>query len=116
MFRKALALTAVLCFAAGFTGLDNARAANAEKGKSLYSAQCMLCHGAGGNGKGPEPLRLLPNRQILPSGKFWQPPNTDQQIAEIVSKGKGKMQAFPDLSPDDIQSIILYMKQAFEPK
>ena len=116
MFRKALALTAVLCFAAGFTGLDNARAANAEKGKSLYSAQCMLCHGAGGNGKGPGAAAFTPKPADFTSGKFWQPPNTDQQIAEIVSKGKGKMQAFPDLSPDDIQSIILYMKQAFEPK
>jgi mono/diheme cytochrome c family protein len=116
MFRKVLALAAVICFAADFTGLGIARAAGAEKGKSLYAQNCMLCHGAAGNGKGPGAVAFNPKPADFNSDKFWQTPNIDQQIAEIVRKGKGQMQAFPDLSQDDIQSIILYLEQAFKPK
>ncbi len=116
MFRTLLALAAVLCFAAAFTGLGSAQATNAENGKSLYIKNCQLCHAAGGNGKGPGAIAFTPKPADFTNEKFWQTPNTDQQIVETVSKGKGQMQAFPDLSPDDIQSIILYMKQTFKPK
>jgi quinoprotein glucose dehydrogenase len=116
MFRRLLALAAVLCFAAGFTGLRSAQAASAENGKSLYTKNCQLCHGAGGNGKGPGAVAFNPKPADFASEKFWQTPNFDRQFAETVSKGKGQMQAFPDLSPDDIQSIILYMTQTFKPK
>ncbi len=116
MFRRLLALAAVLCFAVGFTGLASAQAASAENGKSLYAKNCQLCHGAGGNGKGPGAVAFNPKPGDFASEKFWQTPNIDQQIAETVSKGKGQMQAFPDLSRDDIQSIILYLQQAFKPK
>ncbi len=116
MFKKALALAAVLCFGAAFTGLGNARAANEAEGKPLFTRNCMLCHGAGGNGNGPGAVAFSRKPADFTSGKFWQTPNIDREIAETVSKGKGQMQAFPDLSPDNIQSIILYMKQAFKPK
>ncbi len=116
MFKRLLALTAALCFAAGFTGLGSAQAANAENGKPLYTKNCQLCHGAGGNGKGPGGAAFNPKPADFTSQKFWQTPDIERQIAETVSKGKGQMQAFPDMPPDDIQSIILYMKQTFKPK
>ncbi len=76
----------------------------------------MLYHGPKGDGKGLGAIVLNPKPANYTLKKFWEDPNIDQKIAETIKAGKGQMRPSPDLSPDDIQSIILYMAQTFKPK
>jgi mono/diheme cytochrome c family protein len=113
--KKALACAAILCFVAGSIQIRDAQAADVAKGKALYEERCILCHGPKGDGKGQGAIALNPKPANYTQKKFWQEMN-DQKIAETIRNGKGQMRANPDMSPDDIQSIILYMTQAFKPK
>jgi mono/diheme cytochrome c family protein len=116
MLKETLACAAILCFSIGFTRLNDAQGADPAKGQALYQAKCTLCHGPKGDGKGPGAIALNPKPADFTKKKLWEDPNIDQKLAETVKAGKGQMQPSPDLSPDDIQSIILYMTQTFKPK
>lgn len=116
MLKKTLACAAILWFSTGFIRLNDAQAADSAKGKALYEERCMLCHGPKGDGRGQGAIALNPKPADYTKKKFWEDPNIEQKIAETVKAGKGQMRASPDLSPDDIQSITLYMIQTFKPK
>jgi mono/diheme cytochrome c family protein len=116
LLKKALACAAILWFAAGFIRINDAQAADLAKGKTLYEGRCLLCHGPKGDGRGQGAIALNPKPADYTKKKFWEDQNIEQKIAETVKAGKGQMRASPDLSPDDIQSIILYMIQTFKPK
>ncbi len=114
--KKTLACAAILCFAAGSIGLNVAEGADLPKGKALYEERCLICHGPKGDGKGQGAIALNPKPADYTKKKFWEEPNIDQKITETIKVGKGQMRPSPDLSPDDIQAIILYMTQTFKPK
>jgi mono/diheme cytochrome c family protein len=116
LLKKTLACAAILWFAAGFIRINDAQAADLAKGKTLYEGRCLLCHGPKGDGRGQGAIALNPKPADYTKKKFWEDQNIEQKIAETVKAGKGQMRASPDLSPDDIQSIILYMIQTFKPK
>ncbi|MGC9964429.1 MAG: cytochrome c [Syntrophobacteraceae bacterium] len=113
--KKALACAAILCFATGYIRLNDAQGADLAKGKALYEERCILCHGPKGDGKGQGAIALNPKPANYTQKKFWQEMN-EQKIAETIKVGKGQMRASPDLSPDNIQSIIMYMTETFKPK
>ncbi len=86
-----------------------------DRGKALYEARCMLCHGPKGDGKGPGSIALNPKPADYTKRKFWEQPNIEQLMASTVKNGKGQMQASPDLKPEDIQAIINYIEHTFKP-
>ncbi len=79
-----------------------------EQGKALYNEKCVLCHGKGGKGDGPAAVSFSPKPANFTDPKFWQNID-DKKIADTIGKGHGMMPAF-DLSPDQIQPIIEYLK------
>jgi mono/diheme cytochrome c family protein len=115
LLKKALICAAILCFAAGFMQLNGARGADLAKGKAVYEERCILCHGPKGDGKGQGAIALNPKPADYTKKKFWEDVNI-QKITEVVKAGKGQMRSNPDLSDDDIQSVIMYLIQTFKPK
>jgi mono/diheme cytochrome c family protein len=107
---------AMFCLITGYGGPKSAEGADLGKGKAIYQEICMLCHGPKGDGKGPGAIALNPKPADYTKKKFWEDPNIEKKIAETIVAGKGQMRPSPDLKPEDIESIILYMTQTFKPK
>jgi cytochrome c len=112
-----ITLTCVALFfsAAGFMQLNDARGADLARGKAIYEERCLLCHGPKGDGKGQGAIALNPKPADYTKKKFWEDVNMEK-ITEVVKAGKGQMRSNPDLSDDDIQSVIMYVVQTFKPK
>ena len=71
-----------------------------QHGAEIYQAKCSLCHGADYKGVAPGFPSLLGVTNRL----------SDAQIFMQIRNGKGRMLAFPDLSDDDLHSLLLYLK------
>jgi len=108
--RTLPALTSVLLLAAPF----GARAAegDAEKGKPIYSAQCVTCHGKTGDGNGPVGKALNPRPTDFKKGDLAP----DERLFKAIRKG-GKsvglskdMDAYPALTDQQIWDVIAYIK------
>jgi mono/diheme cytochrome c family protein len=122
-FGKAMAMRrtiecaiALVCLMLGYGWVKNVEGADPARGKALYEERCMLCHGPKGDGKGPGAVALNPKPANYTLKKFWEQQDIEKIIPETIKNGKGQMRASADLTPDDIESIILYMKQTFKPK
>ena len=71
---------------------------DATNGESLYTAQCVPCHGADGTG-GSEPESI--------AGEASDPSGT----AQIILKGEDSMAAYEDVFSDqEIADIIAFMR------
>jgi mono/diheme cytochrome c family protein len=94
--------------------LPSVKSAYAQDAKGLYTSRCAACHGDTGKGDGP-------------AGKFLKPPpsdfktstagKTDAWLAKSISDGgpsvglPATMPAYKDLSADQVNSLIAYVKQ-----
>lgn len=92
---------------------DPATVAYAQDAKGLYSKKCMNCHAADGSGntaKGKEyKLKDLRTPEVQKM--------TDKQIAELISKGKGKMTGLgKTLSEAEINSLVAYTRELAKKK
>lgn len=78
-----------------------------DKSAALYKQKCVACHGADGKAE-------------TPAGKSmgvhsFQDPETvkmsDQELADIIEKGKGKMPKYSSsLKPDEIKAMVAYIR------
>jgi mono/diheme cytochrome c family protein len=89
-----------------------AAAGDAEKGKSLYAAQCLMCHGKVGDGNGPVGKALSPKPKAFVAGSL----SPDPLLFKVIKFG-GKanglskdMDAYPALSDQQIWDLIAYIK------
>ena len=64
----------------------------------LYRSSCAPCHGATGKGQG---AMRIPNL----SSVAWQQRVSDEEIAEVITKGRGKMPAF-NLPPNKVDGLV----------
>lgn len=89
----------------------SALAADGERGKQVYTANCMACHGAEGNGQGPAAMALTPKPTDFTKPAFWDG-RSDEALASTVKTGKPgtSMAPFPQLNEDDMASLVIYMK------
>ena len=75
-----------------------------EKGRQLYGARCVFCHGGGGRGaKGPS----------LTTGR-WKYGGRDEDVFRTISMGKAgtQMGAFGHtMDSDDIWKVIAYLRE-----
>ncbi len=84
-----------------------------ETGEAVYKRNCAGCHGADGSGQTAMgrtfKLKDLRTAEIQKM--------TDAQLAETVSKGKGKMPAYGSrLSHEQIQSVVGYLRELAKKK
>ncbi len=85
-------------------------------GRKFYSSQCAMCHGRDGDGKGDlaiqMELKILDYRQPESLAKF-----TDGELFYILTKGKDKMPAEGDRTPDEKKwSVVNYLRSLAKPK
>ncbi len=71
-----------------------------ERGETVYQGSCSACHGATRAG--------VPS--VFPSLIDVSKRQSDAEIASQVRHGKGRMLAFPDMSDDDMKSLLLFLK------
>jgi hypothetical protein len=68
-----------------------------------WMRQCSTCHGRVGAGDGPQAMMYKP-RDLRES--VWQDSVSDEQIADVIRKGKNKMPSFSSL-PDSVLTGIV---------
>ena len=78
----------------------------ADDAGALYKEKCVACHGADGKG-------------ATPAGKAMKAPDltgpevrkeTDDQFADAIQKGKGKMPAIKSLNPAQVKQLVEYCR------
>jgi mono/diheme cytochrome c family protein len=112
--KKPLAVIAILFLigAYGLAEIDHAKYKKEDKapvdtskeispvaiGNTIYTTKCVACHGDHGDAQlgGAKNLRIT---QL-----------TDDQQKDIIKHGKGGMSSFPDLTDDQLNGLLAYIK------
>ncbi len=71
-----------------------------ERGRTLYQARCRMCHGADLSGQPPATPSLVDVAARL----------DEDQIRQVVRRGRGPMPAFSKLSEAELQSVLTYLQ------
>jgi len=83
--------------------------ASIEAGRSLYNANCAMCHGPEGKGDGPVAPAYIPQPADLTSPRVQS--LTDGDIFLRVTNGFGTMPDFrKKLSPEERWHIVNYVR------
>jgi cytochrome c6 len=78
-----------------------------QNGADLFKSKCAMCHGA--DGKGDTPVGKSLKLRDLGSDDVQK--QTDAQLTDITTNGKGKMPAYKDkLSNDQIKQLVAFMR------
>jgi mono/diheme cytochrome c family protein len=73
----------------------------------IYKANCALCHSADGSGDNPTGKAM--HAKDLRSEEVQK--QSDAELAEVITKGRGKMPAFgAKLKPDDVTKLVAYIR------
>jgi mono/diheme cytochrome c family protein len=89
------------------------------RGKAVYDAHCVECHGASGKGDGPSAAYLVPRPRDFTTGKYKirstesGTPPTDDDLANSVRRGLygTAMPGWDRILPDgDIADVVQYVK------
>ena len=100
---KCFSLKTVLVgfLACGLTAVCASPAFGADSA-ATYKAKCAMCHGPEGKGG-----RMGTKDFASPEIKSM----SDAQLAEVITKGKGKMPAYGGkLSEEDIKGLVTYIR------
>jgi cytochrome c6 len=76
--------------------------AAAQDAAATYKAKCAMCHGADGKG-GKMGTRDFASAEVKAE--------TDAQLTDIITKGKGKMPSYDGkLKADEIKGLVAYIR------
>jgi len=89
-----------------------AAAGDAARGKPIYNAQCVICHGKTGDGDGPVGKSLSPRPRAFSAGKL----SPDDKLFQVIRKG-GKanglskdMDRYPQFTDQQVWDLVAYIK------
>lgn len=91
---------ATLMFVFGFSV-----SAHAQGAESTYKAKCAACHAADGSGSSIG--------KKLGAHDFHSPEvqgMSDQQLADVIAKGKNKMPPYKSLKPEEVKDLVAYVR------
>lgn len=81
-----------------------------DRGADLYEAQCLVCHGAKGEGDGPAAPALVPRPADLTKSDLMRS-MTDLELLEFLQEGKGSMPGFGRvLSDEELQQVVVWIR------
>src|ERR1700682_2938901 len=94
---------AILCCLA----LPSAMQAQSDPAK-FFKANCVLCHSATGSGDNATGKAF--HAKDLRSAEVQK--QTDEELTEVIAKGKGKMPAFgAKIKPDEVKKLVAYLRE-----
>lgn len=115
LFVSMVALATLLAPAGALAG-------DAAAGKTVYTVNCLSCHGETGKGDGPVGMVLQPPPRNFSVGEFKFDTNddgkvgTDADLAGVITKGAGAFGGNQMMAPwggmlseDDIANVIAYI-------
>ena len=84
------------------------------KGKAIYKANCVACHGESGKGDGPAAGVLKPKPRDHTDATYMNT-LTDEEIGKVIKfggaiKGKPLMPSNPQITGADLDAVILYTR------
>jgi mono/diheme cytochrome c family protein len=100
-----------ICYSTAVGGADRS-----GTGEKIFQTRCFVCHGRDGRGSGPASQGLSQKPQDL-TDPSWQRGVTDDQIKTVISAGgaimgkSGAMPPNPDLTNDDLNSLVAYVRR-----
>ena len=105
--------------ASAATASAKATPAMIERGRELYKANCVACHGETGKGDGPGAGVLKPPPRDH-TDRAYMSTLSDKEIGDIIKmggaiKGKPLMPSHPQLSGDALTAIVAYVRSLSEP-
>ncbi|MDX2195321.1 MAG: cytochrome c [Cytophagales bacterium] len=77
---------------------NNETATDADLGKTVYTKGCAMCHGEGGNAA------------IAGAADLSISTISDEQIKQILQNGKNSMPKFNNLTNEQMDAVVLYIK------
>ena len=98
----------------------NAGAAKPGRGRELYKANCVACHGESGKGDGPGAGVLKPPPRDHTDGAYMTT-LSDQEIGDIIRiggaiRGKPGMPSHPQINGADLTALVEYVRSLSRPK
>ncbi len=83
-------------------------------GSVLYRSACARCHGEDGRGGLQTQPGTAPPRDL--GSPTWQEGVTDDQLREVLRRGRGQMPAFEGtLSPSKIDAVVAHLRTLRRP-
>lgn len=90
---------------------STAHAEEPTDGAAIYQRNCLACHGTAGAGDGPAARALRPPPTAFNTAEFWKG-TTDAKVQASIKTGRPgtSMMAFNSLSPEQLASLVTYMR------
>ena len=92
----------------------------AGRGREIYKANCVACHGESGKGDGPGAGVLKPPPRDH-TDRAYMSTLSDKEIGDIIKmggaiKGKPLMPSHPQLNGQDLTALVGYVRSLSEPR
>ncbi len=101
MASLAIGLSGALCVACNRSEANG----QAQDGEQTFASICAKCHGSDGKGGVPAAEGANAPRNFCDAA--FQAARTDEQLTEVIRKGKGGMPAFGNLfSEAELQGLV----------
>lgn len=86
-----------------------AHAQDVDRGRDLYAAKCLACHGESGKGDGPAARALTAPPPDMTTEAFWRE-MTDEKLRTTITAGKpsGVMRPFK-MPQDKLRDLVAYL-------
>ena len=90
-----------------------------DRGRALYKANCVACHGESGRGDGPGAGVFKPPPRDH-TDKAYMSTLSDKEIGDIIKmggaiKGKPLMPSNPQIGGDDLAALVAYVRSLSQP-
>ena len=90
-----------------------------DRGRALYKANCIACHGETGKGDGPGAGVLKPPPRDH-TDRAYMGTLSDKEIGDIIKmggaiKGKPLMPSNPQINGDDLAALVAYVRSLSQP-
>lgn len=101
-----LSMLVVLAMVLALALLASAPAFADTPGEATYKAKCAMCHGPDGKGETPTGKAMKARDFALEDVQK----QSDADLGDAISKGKGKMPAYKTLTADQVKDLVGYIR------
>jgi mono/diheme cytochrome c family protein len=82
--------------------------AGAPEGKEIFTAKCVSCHGA--NGEGKAAIAKMFNVTQAPLASKEVQAKTDAQLQAVILKGQGKMKPVAGVTEKQAADVVAFLR------